>query len=183
MTVNNSKVFELESCIYLAADENNEPHYYNRNPLDIKDEDELNRCETRISDEISEYIPHSDVHHPIAIQIRIRSLRDAQPFMPDRLEAIRDGSIDCHVEDLNGDIIEILPEPVRYGEYSLGGMVLDHNTGEALELRLYNSKGECFDGQKEHSLEIIGGSAVFKTQNGGEKGDDFLGNVFEPTSA
>lgn len=156
-----NKIFKSKNVIYMAQDEEGNARFYLKNPAEIPSTENLSAWETSINSEISEYIPHCDRWHPVAIQMRYTQLRESMPFMPDKIDSIIDGSSQMHVEDLSGSFVSILPEPIRFGRYNIGGYVLDRANGNPLELRLYNTKGECFDGQEEHSLEIVAGPSPF----------------------
>lgn len=157
-----SKIYKPKTVIYMAANEDGEQHFYSRNPVEMPASEDLSKWETSIGAEISEYIPHSDRWHPIAIQMRFTLLKESMPFMPDKIDSIIDGTADMHVEDLSGAVVSLLPEPVKYGQYNIGGYIIDPETGQATELRLYNINGHCFDGKEEHTLELVSGKAAFE---------------------
>lgn len=100
-----------------------------------------------------------DVWNPIVFSFGAARLDRCLPFEPNLVADIRKGAKDAHVEDYNGNNVEILALTNRDTSFPLNGVTFDSN-GKIIATRQYSLTGICNDGKREHTLMVFVGPAI-----------------------
>ena len=169
-----AKVFP--DVLYLFWDTDGELKCANVDPLHCEDIDEHT---IDLADVLNSFYGNGDICNPVKIKVYGYQDRRAEPFdigVPGR---IRSGA-QIHLEDMEGNAVEILSIRSKDENFPFLGVVLDWN-GESLGTRNYSATGECSDGVGSHLLVVMQKSletimnkhiSVPEVQKGQNKEDD-----------
>ena len=146
--------------LYLTCDKRGIYHWYRRDPMGIpnREEEEL----SSIEDLISDFYGRGDVANPVTIFINGVKIVRTEKFDILQMVNIRQGTVNRHIEDMEGSVVDILEVRNADPSYPLNGVVFDRR-GNILETRTYSIDGLCKDGNEEHSLMAVNGKAVMET--------------------
>lgn len=70
---------------------------------------------------------------------------------------IRNGTIEAHIRDLEGRLVEILEYPSNVDKYPIQGVLIDQVSRQVTGHRNYDTFGKCEDGDESHSLVTVYG--------------------------
>lgn len=141
--------------IYLIADEQGNGQFYHNDP--IKKENRKNG-QFDLAQEIFEFMDGpSDIINPIKIRFMVYRIHRGDSFDGSIPERIRRGELDAHIEDQEGNIIEITGRLSNNKDFPLNAVVYDED-GVIKETRKYSANGECSDGNKNHRVVVMKGA-------------------------
>lgn len=154
-TEESKKIIFLEEDIYMVCDEDENPHYYHRDPLKKLNRE---RAELDFANMIYEKMERTpSITNPFMLRIAIFPVERGSHFDPSVPDKIRRGVIDAHLEDLDGNIVEITSKASKDEAYPLNGVIYD-DAGKIAETRMYAPDGQCIDGVESHRLFTVKGA-------------------------
>ena len=144
--------------VYLVADEKGVAHFYHDDPMNV-----ANRTngEMDLGQEIFEFMEGaSDIVNPILVRFMAYRVKRGVEFDMSKAESIRRNELDAHIQDLEGNVVEITSRLSNDEVFPLNGIIYDEN-GHVKESRCYSADGSCSDGKASHRIITMKGRAVF----------------------
>lgn len=141
--------------MYLVKDEDNKVKWFRKDPMKHPGRD---NPEVNLIDEIFEYFGDGDILNPLRIRIQGIHIQRGEPFDISLPGLIRKGKVDRHIEDLEGNHIDILASIVQKAtDFPINGVLLSRD-GEIIATRTYSLQGDCSDGVRSHRLVAVQGT-------------------------
>lgn len=148
--------------LFLTVDRNGLHHFYRKDPMKVENREDY---EVSLAHEIMDFIGSGDITNPVLLHISCAKIHRSEEFNISLPGAIRRGEEDKHFEDLTGSVIDILEVRNSSPEFPLSGVVFNRK-GDIVANRRYSLRGECEDGQENHSIVAVAGPAVFDVEVG-----------------
>ena len=142
--------------VYLIADKDGVAHWYHDDPMNV-----MNRKngEMDLGQEIFEFMDGTaDIVNPILVRFMAYRMRRGDAFDITVPDAIRQNKVDAHIQDLEGNVVEITSRFSNDEIYLLNGIIYDEN-GKIKETRTYAADGHCSDGVEAHRIITMKGRA------------------------
>lgn len=152
---------------YLVRDKDGNSHFYSADPMNNQ-----NRMqnEVNLADVLFGFFGPADVVNPLIIRVAGIIHERGQRFDISAPGKIRCGEMAKHLEDMDGNIVEILQMRSPNVSFPLNGIVMGRD-GKMFDQRLYDGTGACSDGNEYHRLVIMDGVLV----NTSDEKDDAAG--------
>lgn len=141
--------------IYLVADEKNEGLFFMEDPIKKENRQKHGFDFARLVFDFMD--GPSDIVNPYKIRFMVYKVNRGDAFDGAIPEKIRRGEIDAHIEDHNGDIIEITGRLNNDKEFPMNAVVYDGD-GSIIETRKYSADGYCSDEDPSHRLVVMQGA-------------------------
>ena len=165
MPQSNRKPYPFD--IYVVYDNDMRARLYTKDPLKQKDGGN-GPCYT-FDELLLEFMDNrpSTLMRPYLLRFMIYEMNRGDLFDITVPEQIRRKEIDAHIEDVDGNTIEITQRHSTDPEYFLNAIVYD-SEGVIVETRRYAPTGECSDKEDRHHLVVLPGLADFEKKEENE---------------
>lgn len=100
--------------------------------------------------------------NPVMVRIKFFGIHRGEEMTISLQSKIRKGEIDKHLENMEGNLVEILDaRTIPDSKYPLNGVVINRY-GEPIQLCKFDMGGKCSDGNPLHNLVAINGQYKFE---------------------
>lgn len=149
--------------IFLVRGSDGKGHCYLQDPMKIKDRDSV---EVDFADTMFGFFGDSNAVNPMVLHISGAVFSRGEAFDISMPAKVRSGSYDGHFEDMEGNIVEVLPMRSSDPLFPVNGIVLTREGGFVAQ-RHYNGQGQCSDKDGNHVILVVNGAL----ENGAGKED------------
>lgn len=108
--------------------------------------------------------------NPIKVRMRAASIDRSIPFDVSLPSKIRQGQMTRHFVDYDGNVVDIIEARNPAPGFPFNGVVLN-GRGEMIGMRHYSHSGACDDGEDNHAIFAVDGSAVFESAKDDREAD------------
>ncbi len=151
------QIVMLEHDLYVIADANGKAQWYHKDPLKINNR---NNAQFDLGELIFDQMDGpGDLVNPIMVRLMLYRKRRGDGFSPDLLEKMRRKEVDAHLEDMEGNVVEMTQRLSVNAVYPLNAVIYNAD-GSIKETRAYSTSGFCADGVDSHRVVVIKGQVT-----------------------
>lgn len=156
------KIFPGE--LFLVRGRDGKGHCYSQDPMKVKDRESV---EVDLAEALFNFYGESDPVNPMVLHVSGVVFNRGEAFNISMPAKVRSGSYDGHFEDMEGNIVEVLPMRGSDPLFPVNGIVLNKE-GVLVAQRHFNGTGQCEDGDEYHRLIVVNGALKEDVRDDGE---------------